>query len=488
MSAATVAPPTGERLRVKTLASYGAIQLGINAVSTTCLVHLMFFYTDVLRLSPSRAGLVLLLGHVWDGVTDPLMGYISDRVAWKGGRRRPFFIPGAACMGIFYGLLFMPPANLTNSGLFWYMLALYIAFCTGRTVLNVPYNALAPDLTKHYDERSRLAGWRVGLMLIGDMMGGLLPIALLMTLGAQRPAFTVACGIMATIAVVCGAVGRWGTFETTVAVVRAPGAPSWSGALRAVFFPPDAPQAGWLELTWRVPLRGLRAVVAPIWSPPALILIVTFGMVVIGTGFPYTSFRYLSKYYFHDPGLDLYIMIAYQVMGLAAVPFWTWTTRRYNKKHTYQAAILGYMAVGLVVLYCTNDSRVLFLCAMAASGFFGTGIWMLPNALSPDVIEWHRAHREHTNEGGFYGTWSFMSKLAGGVSPWIVGLTLDYVGWAPDGAQSWEVLYAMLSMIAVYPWAFMGIGVILFTWYPISRAVYADMMRKLDSAAPPTDS
>lgn len=465
VSAPEGAGPADYRLRLKTVSGYGAIQMGINAVSTTCLVHLLFFYTDVVHLTPGRAGLVILLGHIWDGVTDPLMGIISDRVRWRRGRRRPFFIPGAVLMAASFGLLFMPPAPLEGMRLFWYMLVTYILFCTGRTVLDVPYNALTPELTTHYDERSRLAGWRTGLMVLGDMLGGLLPIAMLITLSAQRPAFTTACAALGSLSVLCSVYGTWGTFERPQ-LQPGPAAPPWRDALRA--------------LRGQSPLTLLRTGLDPLWSRPALVLILTYGMVVIGTAFPYTTFRYVSKYYFNDPDMDLWIMIAYQVAGLFAAPIWIFASKWGNKTHAYQAAIFGYAFAAMPVLFCTVEDRGLFLAAMAGCGFCGTGIWMLPNAIAPDVIEWHRLTKASANEGAFYGMWSFTGKFAGGITPWIVGITLDYVGWVPDANQDWSVLYAILAMFSVYPIIFLGLGAVLFTWYPITRERYHEIAAALE--------
>ena len=94
----------------------------------------------MIHVRPELAGTVILLGNIWDGITDPLMGMWSDARRGPKGRRRPFFIPGAISMALFYFLLFSPPQFLSGNQPFLWMLFTYLAFCTGRTVLDVSYN------------------------------------------------------------------------------------------------------------------------------------------------------------------------------------------------------------------------------------------------------------------------------------------------------------------------------------------------------------
>lgn len=89
-----------ERLSLRTILSYSAGQLGLNVTYTSIGMHLTFFYSNVIKISPMLVAYAILIGNAWDAITDPLMGQISDRVRWKRGRRRPFFGLGALPMAL----------------------------------------------------------------------------------------------------------------------------------------------------------------------------------------------------------------------------------------------------------------------------------------------------------------------------------------------------------------------------------------------------
>jgi len=97
---------------------------------------------------------VLLVGGVWDAINDPIIGVWSDRVHTRWGRRRPFFLIGAIPYAILFVLLFLVPPIPSQLGKCIYYSLVYIAFDTVFTFVSVPYNALTPELTEDYDERT----------------------------------------------------------------------------------------------------------------------------------------------------------------------------------------------------------------------------------------------------------------------------------------------------------------------------------------------
>lgn len=92
-------------------AGYGAAELGINGVELLVRVSLLIFYTDVVGLAPALAGYAVALGVLWDALTDPLMGRISDTARFRRGRRRPFIALGALLLAGAVVVLFSPPAT-----------------------------------------------------------------------------------------------------------------------------------------------------------------------------------------------------------------------------------------------------------------------------------------------------------------------------------------------------------------------------------------
>ena len=158
-----------EKLPFITKLAYGSGDLGTAITAALRAFFLLFFFTDVARLSPATAASILLIGRFWDAVNDPFIGWLSDRTVTKWGRRRPWLIAGAIPFGLFFFLLWViPPFDTT--GLFIYYVVISLLLDTAYTVINVPYTALTPELTRDYDERTSLNSYRFAFSVGGALL------------------------------------------------------------------------------------------------------------------------------------------------------------------------------------------------------------------------------------------------------------------------------------------------------------------------------
>ena len=120
---------------------------------------LLLFYGTVVGLEPALAGTALLIALLVDAVSDPVVGYWSDNTRSRLGRRHPFMYASALPVALCYFLLWQPP-ELSNQGLFLYLLAFAILIRTLITFFETPSSALMPELTQDYDERTTVQAWR----------------------------------------------------------------------------------------------------------------------------------------------------------------------------------------------------------------------------------------------------------------------------------------------------------------------------------------
>ena len=88
---------------------YGTADLGIAAVESVVQLYLLKFYSEVVGLAATWVGVALAIAMVWDAISDPLMGGISDRTSYRDGRRRPYFVPGSILLALTFFFLFNPP-------------------------------------------------------------------------------------------------------------------------------------------------------------------------------------------------------------------------------------------------------------------------------------------------------------------------------------------------------------------------------------------
>lgn len=153
----------------KFLYASGAVANGVKTDGFT--FFLLFFYSNVIGLSPALASLAIFIALLIDAFTDPVMGAISDRTNHRLGRRHPYFLLGIIPMGLSYFMLFSIQSSwdLTQQQLFFWMLAFTAMTRLGMTVFDVPHRSLGSEMSRSYDERTsifaarEMFGWAGGL-------------------------------------------------------------------------------------------------------------------------------------------------------------------------------------------------------------------------------------------------------------------------------------------------------------------------------------
>ena len=128
----------------------------------------LFFLTDVAGLNPAYAAWAVGIPRIWDAINDPLFGLVSDRIRTRWGRRRVLLLFGAVPLGLTFMLMWLVP-SFGQAGLALYYATVFILFDTVFTLVHVGYNALTPEMTSDYDERSSLNGYRMAFSIAGTL-------------------------------------------------------------------------------------------------------------------------------------------------------------------------------------------------------------------------------------------------------------------------------------------------------------------------------
>ena len=140
---------------------------------TSAMLGLLFakFLTDTVGLPPALVAVAVFVGRTWDWVNDPILGYISDHIHTRWGRRRPFLLFGALPFGLtFLALWWIPPIQ-SHVWLTVYYTVVFFLFDTAVTIIFIPYIALTPEITDDYDGRTSLTGFRMFFSLTGSLLG-----------------------------------------------------------------------------------------------------------------------------------------------------------------------------------------------------------------------------------------------------------------------------------------------------------------------------
>ena len=167
-------PTRNPPIRLSALLAYGAPALPLAALTLPTYILLPKFYAVEVGLGLASVGLILLLARIWDVVSDPVIGQLSDRLETRFGRRRPWIVLGTPLVMIAVWFLFVPGPGAGIAHLLLWSIVLY----TGWTMMILPLTAWGAELSPGYNERSRIAAFRETAIILGTLLALGLPVAL----------------------------------------------------------------------------------------------------------------------------------------------------------------------------------------------------------------------------------------------------------------------------------------------------------------------
>ena len=420
--------------------AYAAPAFALALLGIPVYVYLPRFYTDVVGVDVAMVGALLLSVRLFDAVTDPLIGRISDRVETRFGRRRPWIALGALPLALFTWLLFAPPELAPREASVWLGVCLFGAFLFA-TIVNVPYESLAPELTNSYDERTTLLSLRDGVLLVGTVVAAVSPALVAWTFGLP----STAAGERAKFARM---VALYGPLLIALCAFCALSVRERSASERA--------GAGHFEL--RSMLR----------NRPFVILLISYTVSALGSNLPATLITYYVAYVLMAEGVELFLLL-YFVTGVVFLPLWVWLSRRRGKKLAWIAAMAVNTGAFIGVFFLGPGDLIAYgvLVVLSGVGFGATAA--LPSAMQADVIDYDELRSGRRREGQYVGVWAIARKLTAAFGVGIALPILGWVGYQPNVEQTPEVKLALRTLYALVPSACNLIGIAVALSYPISR-------------------
>ena len=368
------------------------------------------YLTDTVGLSAALAGAAVMLGKAWDALTDPIMGYISDRTRTPWGRRRPYLLFGALPLAGAMWFFFTSPNSANPLVLMlWAVFALTL-FNTCATVIAIPYSSLTPDLTGDYHERTSLNGYRFGCAVFGTIAGAAAVRPLAGCFPDQKTGFSMMGLILGSVAALTALLTFFGTKEKR-------------------------------EKPATVPVDGFFATYKAVFTNRAfLALLGTYALHIMGITFLQNILIYYTKYIYGDEDLTTKAMLFLLVVAMVFIPVSVLVSKRIGKRRTYRIcfAILGTACAALFL-----GGHILgpgfFLGLMLYAGI-GVGFsYVAPFAMVPDTIDAVEPKQEeagNSREGAYYGIWTFAAKTGQAFAVFCSGLLLFLGGYEADGVQS----------------------------------------------------
>jgi GPH family glycoside/pentoside/hexuronide:cation symporter len=432
-------------LRLKLLYSTG--DLSVSIPLAILMFFQLYFLTDVAGLRPDYAGWAVGLGKIWDAVNDPLFGLFSDRIRSRWGRRRVLLLFGAVPLGFSFVLMWLVPP-LEPLGLTIYYTITFILFDTAFTFVHVGYNALTPELTADYDERSSLNGFRMVFSISGTLGAIILATVLGWSITDKQLLFAVVGVSLGLVSIIPPLV----VFRVT----RERASPLVAGEQ-----PDPLPVREALRATLsNRPFRLVMGLYLLSWTTASILAAVLV---------------YFANYYLRVPDQANYFVLIAQGAAILFIPFWVWVARRLDKRRAFILGTASWIIVllGIAALRADQVSLAYALAALSGSGI--ATAYVMPWSMVPDIIECDQLETGRRREGSYYAFASFFQKLGTGAAVWTMGQFLALTGYVtPDPAgplptQPQQAVRAIRAFAGPVP-AVLLILAILFAWrYPITR-------------------
>ena len=434
---ATAAPaPTADpQPRVRERLGYGLGDLASNLTWTTITSYLLFFYTDVALIGAATAGTILFVARALDAIADPAVGLLLDRTQTRFGRARPYLMFGAPVLAVLTVLTFTTPAPGGGAGSIVWAYASLILVGLLYSLVNIPYGALMPMMTRSSDVRMRLSGWRfacasVGLVVVSGLTT---PLVGVFGGGDQRHGFLVVVSIFAAI----GMVLFW--------VVAA------SAKERVPFTPPAQ------RLTVGASLRTLGRNTP--WLAVFVASLIMFARLGVLTG----GAIYFALSVMGNPGAIPVILLGFSASALLGSLVTPWVLRRLGHRRGIVIGLLASVPVHLALIPAAGN-LALFTALFFVSGIIGGFGFVAAPALVSDTVEYQEHRTGQRNEGLLYAGYSFATKVGTALGGALLAFGLAAIGYRPGGADP--------AIAGAVTWLYVGLPVVLALLQVVALSFY----------------
>lgn len=434
----------GPAIPRRSVLGYATGDLGISIAYFAFGFFFLYYLTDVVGIPPAVAGSVVLIGKLWDGVNDPLIGAMADRTRSRRGRKRVYLLFGAAPFGLSFMLLWWIPPGMATTPAAILATVLVLLFATTYSLVGVPYQALVPVMTSDYDERTHLVAYKAVLSAVGAVLGGGLALVV---------SSTTSEGISLRVMAICLGVAIIATTLLAARAVR-----PYSGR-DTVEITPVPVRRYFMLLTERsvATLMGYKVLSA------------------VATGVLTAALPYFADTVVGSGSAATFALAAYTVVGAAMVPFWERRSHTVDKRHLMLvASALAAVVLLLIGYLAVAGSVTVFIAGAALLGAAMSAYLVIPPSLVPDLVDWYQLERGERHESVFFGLWMSGHQIGIGIAGFLLGACLGLFGYDGDAqAQGPTAVLGVRVAFVVLPAVFLLASSLLLKRYAATRAALA---------------
>jgi glycoside/pentoside/hexuronide:cation symporter, GPH family len=452
-SAAPAPASTEQRLPWGTVFGFGQLAVPLAFAGLPIAVFVSKFYAEDLKINIETVGLILLVARLADFLVDPIIGYASDRTTWSLGRRRTWVLLGAPVFMLGIYMLFLPPADATETHLLIWIAVFYL----GWTMITIPYGAWGAELSGDYNERSRITGVREIFTLVGLALAGVIPVIVgtgaaagALNGGGYWQAMEVLGWTIIALTPIGVAIMFWSTPEP--AYGEAKHVSVWKGAQAALSNMPF--------------LRLFCATAAVrIASRAAEVLFLFYLVDAVG----------LSK------AEGNHFPLALIVSAIVFAPLWIWAGGAITKHRALSLAMLTAVGVFIALPFFQGAGYLPNMILFAILGAAFSAPYTLGQSIAADVVDLDSLKTHEPRAGLIISFFGLAIKGGDAVGAGFALMLVGFLGFdsaatvkSPEAIDSLTLVFAALPIVFYLP------AVALLWSFPITPQVQARIRRLVE--------
>ncbi len=438
------------------MVTYSFPALAISIPTIPLYLYLPTFYGVTLELGLAATGFALLTARVFDTITDPIVGIISDRFPIKRNYRKPWIAVGSIIAAIGLYQLLNPPNDAGIIYLICWSIILYL----GWTFVAVPYLTWGAELSTDYNERTSITTSRETAGILGILTCGVI--------------FTFSANLNFSEIDTIGIIG-WATIGL--------------GAISIPYMLKKVPDAGLVRLKKgkNTDRSFLRSVLQLTQNRLFVRLLAAWFLNGIANGIPSVLFfLYLDKVLGVNETQRAVLILIYFSTAVAAMPAWLSLSKVFNKHRVWCYAMILAIGAFSLVPFLPEGAFYLFSIICILTGVCLGADLSIPPSIQADVLDYDKLKTRSQRAGLLFSLWGMATKLALACSVGLAFPLLDWLGFEPDmpddsGRQALVFLYALL------PVGFKCITVLAIWNFPLNRKNHTIIKRRLYGPPAPTN-
>lgn len=410
----------------------------------------LIFLTDVVGIDAGIAGTIIMLSKIWDAVTDPMCGILTDNLRTRFGRRKPFIFLGGLLIIPAMALMWLPVTGFSDVGKAIWVACSYILYYTVSTIVTVPYSSLSTEITTEVDERSKINLTRLLFSLSSTAICTLVPSLLFNLVGKNQLSpiafyfiIFLGFGALFTIPVLLTAI-----FSHERATV-----------------PTGKAHFSFANFVKPFKIKAFRKLLV-LYLAQSITMDIVSSVVIYYAKYVQTS---LSSTVFLALFLGVQI-IMFPVLNKLVV--------KLPKTKIYGALLpLAILGAAGIAFYPTNWSVIglYVITALTALGFAGAET--MPWIIFPDVVDIGKMGLHERITGSFSGAMTFIRKIASALAALVIGYVLQFTGYikpttsVPTPTQPDSTVWGIRLIIFIAFLVLMGVAFVVALSFPLNREI-----------------